>query len=299
MRRFTLADLLVLITVMMWGLNVTVVKILVGTWQPMALAFARISLAFVLYLAVVPVWEGAPRISRRAIPLLFLTTACGLWLNQVVFTYGMQRTTASSMTLILTTVPIFTSLGSFVLGWERPGWRHWVGIVAGVIGVILIVFAQPSDSQHSATIVGDALGLVAAAGWAGYSLSVRPLMLSYSPYRISLFVMLIGVITIAPIGIPQIAASRLGSISPLGVGLLLYAGLGAIGLTNILWFTGIQRLGPARATVYVYLEPFFGLIAAVLFLHETLSPLQLVGGMTVLAGIIYGRERRPEAPSLD
>lgn len=293
-RRFTAADLFLFTTICIWGLNVSIVKALLAHIEPMALTVLRFSMASAVFALILPVTERLPRVRRSSLPLLVAAGACGIWLNQVAFTYSLENTTASNVTLLITTIPIFAAIGSFLLGWERPGWRHWTGIAISVAGVALVVVAAPQVEGHQSNLLGDLLALLMAASWATYSLMLRTLMRAYSAPKISLYVTVVGLVLLLPLGVPQLAGSHLAGLSPWQWLLIAYTSVVAVALTNILWYTGIHRLGPSRATVYSYLQPFVGLIFAVLILGESLAVLQLVGGGLILGGILFGREPQPE-----
>lgn len=295
MRRFTLADGLLLATVSIWALNVTVVKLLLGHLDPMALAVVRFTITTTVFAFLVPLREGSVRVARRSLPLLAAAGLCGIWLNQVAFTYGLKNATAATITLMMTTVPLFVAVGSFLLGWERPGRRHWSGIVAGVVGVTVIVLGTPQAPGHVTSVLGQLLGLLTAASWALYSLMLRSLMQVYSPSRISLYVVAVGLLGLAPLGVPQLSVDRLAALTPDLWGLILFSSLVSVVLTNLFWYTGIHRLGPARATLYSYVQPAAGLLFALLILHEPLGLFQVAGGAIVLGGVMYGREPRPTA----
>ncbi len=294
MRRFTLADGLVFTTIMIWALNVTVVKLLLDHFDPVALAVVRFTVTTSVFALIVPLREGSVSISRRHLALMIAAGLCGIWLNQVAFTYGLENATAATITLLLTTIPVFAGIGSMLLGWERPGWRHWAGVMIGFGGVVVIVLSTPQTAGHTSNFLGEFLGLLTAASWAAYSLMLRPLMQVYSPFRISLYVAGVGLLALLPLGLRQLSLSHLEALSIGDWGLVLYSSLGAIVLTNIFWYTGIHRLGPARTTVYSYLQPVVGVIFALIILKEPVALLQLAGGAIVLAGIIFGRETTPE-----
>ena len=77
---------------------------------------------------------------------------------------------------------------------------------------------------------------------------------------------------------------------------LLYAILGPLVLTNILWFKAVDRVGPSRATLVANLQPFVAAIFALVLLSETITPLQVVGGVLIGGGILLARRRwRPAA----
>jgi drug/metabolite transporter (DMT)-like permease len=79
--------------------------------------------------------------------------------------------------------------------------------------------------------------------------------------------------------------------------LLLFATLGPLVLTNVLWFRSIHRIGANRATLAANLQPFVAAVLAVILLSEPLSALQIAGGVLIAVGILFVR-RRP-SPRLD
>jgi drug/metabolite transporter (DMT)-like permease len=70
-------------------------------------------------------------------------------------------------------------------------------------------------------------------------------------------------------------------------------------ITNVLWFTAIDRVGANRASLYANLQPFLGALFAVLTLNETMGTLQIVGGAVIAAGILLARQRRAPVASVD
>jgi len=59
---------------------------------------------------------------------------------------------------------------------------------------------------------------------------------------------------------------------------------------------GIQKLGPTKASIMGTIEPVFTTILAVLFLGETLQPIQLLGGLLILVSLILLQVRRNPQP---
>ena len=55
--------------------------------------------------------------------------------------------------------------------------------------------------------------------------------------------------------------------------------IGPLFLTNILWFTAIDRVGPSRASLFANLQPFFAVVFALLLLSESLQPVEIAGGV--------------------
>ena len=69
--------------------------------------------------------------------------------------------------------------------------------------------------------------------------------------------------------------------------------VGPLVITNLLWFTAIDRVGPSRASLFANLQPFLAAVIALLLLDESLTRLQVAGGLLIAAGIVFSRGRRP------
>ena len=68
-----------------------------------------------------------------------------------------------------------------------------------------------------------------------------------------------------------------------------YAVIGPLFLTNILWFTAIDRVGPSRASLFANLQPFFVVLFALLLLSEHLNRWEIAGGVAIAVGIALER----------
>ena len=74
--------------------------------------------------------------------------------------------------------------------------------------------------------------------------------------------------------------------------LLVFATLGPLVVTNVLWFRSLDRIGPSRATLATNLQPFVAAVFAVVLLGEPIDAVQVVGGVLIGAGILVARSRR-------
>jgi drug/metabolite transporter (DMT)-like permease len=69
--------------------------------------------------------------------------------------------------------------------------------------------------------------------------------------------------------------------------------------TNFLWFTAIDRVGPSRASLWANLQPFLAAIIALIALSETLTALQVAGGLALAGGIVLAPRPSPPVPDAD
>jgi drug/metabolite transporter (DMT)-like permease len=140
---------------------------------------------------------------------------------------------------------------------------------------------------------GYALVLLGAATWAAYSVAIAPLMSRYTASRISAYTLAIGAVLLLVAGAPQLASQDYGSLPSLVWVAYVFAVLGPLCLTNLLWFNSIEQVGPSRASLYANLQPFLGAIFALLILSESITALQVGGGLLIAAGIVLSRREQP------
>jgi drug/metabolite transporter (DMT)-like permease len=213
--------------------------------------------------------------------------------NQIAFVYSLRTTSASVIALILAATPLFAALIGLALGTERLSPRFWVGAIVSFAGVGLV--ALGTGAAVGGDAVGVLLGILTAITWAVYSIAVTPLMQRYSPSRISAVVLGCAWVPLALVAMPQTRTQDW----QLGWeiwALLVFATLGPLVLTNVLWFRSLDRIGPARATLATNLQPFLAAVFAVVLLGETLTVVQVAGGILIAVGILLARRRSAPAP---
>jgi len=278
-------------TILIWALNFTVTRyVLEHGFHPLAYSSVRYGIAATMFAAFTYGYERSFRVRRRDIALLVAAAVVGILLNQLSYVYAIKFTNASTTALILGSTPIFAALIAYAIGLERMSSRFWVATFVSFGGVGLVAIGS---GQVRGDIKGDLLGVATAATWAAYSVAIAPLMRRYSPYRISAIVLVIGWIAVAATGSHQLATQSFHLRWEVWA-LLAFAVLGPLVLTNILWFKALDRVGPSHATLFANAQPFVAVIFAVLLLGESLSWLQIAGGVAIGVGIWLARRRREE-----
>jgi drug/metabolite transporter (DMT)-like permease len=283
---------MLLATVVIWSLNFTVTKyVLNHGFKPLAYGGLRFGGAAAVFIVVVAVRERSFRLRRSDIPFIFVAAFIGIFLNSIAFVYGTKLTTATTVALIFGTLPILTALFAAAGGIERLHSGFWVAAGVSFSGVCLV--ALGTEEGVSGHLLGYALVLVATATWAGYSVAVSPLMTRYTASRISAYGLTIGAVLLLAVAAPQLAEQDFGSLPALVWLAFAFAVLGPLVLTNLLWFNSIEQVGPSRAALYANLQPFFGAIFALLILSESMTAIQIAGGVLIAIGILLSRRSRP------
>jgi len=279
---------MLLTTVLLWALNLSVTKFILDEGlAPLSYAAVRYGLAAAIFVALALAVEGSLRISRTHLWRVGLA-AVTLWVNQMCFVFALDLTAASTVGILLGAIPVFTGLFGLALGTERATGRFWLAAAVSFVGVALV--ALGAAGQVSASVTGIVLGIATAATWAAYSVVFAPLTRTYSVTRISAVVLPCTWILLALTGIPQMRDQD-WSLGWEIWALLVFATIGPLVLTNVLWFRSIRRIGANRATLVANLEPFVAAVLAVVLLSEPLGLLQILGGIAIAGGIVLARRR--------
>lgn len=280
---------MLLVTVSIWAFNFTVTRyVLTHGFAPLAYGSLRFAAAAVVVSGITLGLERSLRLEPKHAFLLGVAAIVGIYLNSIAFVYSVDLTSASTVALIFGSLPIVTALIAYALGVERLQRRFWIAAAISFAGVVLV--AVGSGSGVSGNLGGNLLAFVATATWGAYSVAIVPLLRVYSVWRISAGALLMGSIPLVLTALPQIADQRwdLGALVWAG---FAFAVLGPLVLTNFLWFTAIERVGPSRATLVTNLQPFLAALFAVALLSEELTWIQVAGGLAIGAALLLARRR--------
>ena len=291
MRRPEVADLMLLATVTLWALNFTVTKYVISHgFQPIAYGALRFGGAAVFFGGLTYVRERSFALGRRDLLTLAGAALVGIFLNQLAFVYAIKLTTATTVALLFGTLPVLTGLFAWLLGIERVGSRFWLAAVLAFGGAALV--ALGSGGGVSGQLWGDLLGFAASATWAWYTVAVSPLLARYSTLRVSAVAFAIGMVPLVLVGLPQLTSQDYDLGWTIWL-LYAFAIVGPLVTANLLWFGGISRVGPSRASVFANLQPFLAAIFSLLILSEPLTRVQVAGGVAIAGGILLSRRPGP------
>ncbi len=227
-----------------------------------------------------------PRVARADWRALALVALLGVPGGGVGVMAAQRYISADVASLLTVLGPVFTALAAYLLLGQRLS-RPQAGGIALAIGGFLVILLL--GGQGARFEVGNMLGVLLMASspfcFAFYTVLCKPLVMRHGAATVTGLVMLIGVAYLTPLLSPQFARNLL-ALSGRGWGAALFSGLVATGVSYLLWNRGLRVLQPAQVAVYIYLVPVFGVLAAALALGDRPTPWALLGGLTILAGVV-------------
>jgi len=278
---------LALVCVMtIFGLTFIAIKVALLDLGPYTLAFARFIIATIT-LSLVGGWNRS-KLDLKALPWsrLSLMGLLGVTLFFALQNLALTYTTASNASLILSSIPAVTAIVSSLMIGEAISRARVASIAVSIAGVSLIVLGGSKGSLWlGGRMIGDLLIFLCALLWACYTVISRSLAGRLPYLTITLLSTAFGTLFLTPLSVYEYATSGPMRISMPTAVALLFLGLVASALAFLLYNFAVSRLEASEATIYVNLSPLVTVCAASLILHETLSLLQLVGGIVVLSSI--------------
>jgi len=277
--RFSVIDIMLIGMCVVWGINFTVVKIaLEANLSPLSFNSIRFSLSSLFLLAVLWIRERNLSIRRQDIGRLFLLGFIGNTAYQLLFIHGILRTTAGNSSLILATTPLFVAILSSVLLIEKIRRRIWYGVIISFIGIVLIsVGAGKTPTIPSENWIGDLLILVGTICWSTYTVFSKPLLQHYSPLKLTTLTISMGTPLLVLVSIPSLAQQDWSAVSTQGWLSLAYSFCFAIAIGYTVWYTGVNKIGNARTSLYENLVTVIAVIVAWIILSESMTPIQILG----------------------
>jgi len=279
-----------------WAGNFVVVKAAIGIVPPVGYSLVRFLLAGLILLAICQWQEGSVKLPRSDILPLFVIGAMGFGVYQILWPTALSTTTAGNSALLVASTPIFTALVAAASGADVLTRRRLLGAVVAFAGVGLVVAAGHGLGAQRIAL-GDVLTLVAALCWAIYVSFGAPILRRHSPLRTTAWAILFGTIVMLPPGAWQLAGVDWARVPLAPAGLaVLYSGLLAGSIGNVIVLRGVQLLGPTRITNLQFVPPAVAVVLAAIFLGESIQIGQIAGGLVIVAGILIARHERKSHP---
>ncbi|MBL0372346.1 DMT family transporter [Rhizobium sp. KVB221] len=290
------AYIFLLITAFGWAGNAVIAKFAVGHIGPFGLSAARWMLALVLIIAIsVPqIRRDWPKIQQYW-PLLLGYGAVGFAGFNALLYSALQYTSAINCVIEQAGIPGIIFISNYLLFRMKVSIAQIAGFSLTLLGVGLTAtngsFASIGDLHLN---FGDALMLVAAVAYAGYTVSLRwkpdihwkSLMAATATGAVLASVPLAGV---------EIASGKFIVPDTIGWIAILYTGTIPSLLSQIFYVRGVELIGPNRAGLFINAVPVFGTLLSVMLLSEQLQPFHIAALAMVLSGIAIAEKGRPRA----
>ena len=289
-------DLLLLLMIVIWGSNFSVVKYALRDFPEVSFNALRLIIASAVFLAAIAtvraranagVRPPEPPVTRREWGSLVFLGVIGTGFYQLLFLAGVARTSVANSSLIFGCTPVAVAIMSSIAGHDRLTWTRWAGAALSFSGIYTLVGLGAELS--TATLAGDALIFGAMLCWSVYSVAAQPLLRRHSPLIVTGWAMVSGTVLYLAFAIVPLLRTDWSRISTFSWVLMIASALLALAFSYIVWYTAVQKIGSARTAIYSNLTPIVAMIVAALWLGEPITSTQVLGATLILSGIALTR----------
>ena len=286
----TRLDFLLLLMILIWGSNFSIVKVALRDFPEGPFNAMRLVTATIVFLAVIFGTSARQRLralSRRDWIELFFLGSVGTFLYQFCFVASVKRTSVANGSLIIGISPIVIAVMSAIAGHERIRPVRWLGIAVAMFGLYLVVGKGVDMSAQ--TFRGDLLMMGGVLCWAIYSVASQSILKRHSPLVVIALTFSFGATLYVLFMTPVLIATDWSAVSGFSWLMMLTSALLALNLSYWIWYTGLKRLGGSRTSVYSYLTPVVAMVVAAVWLSEPIAANQLAGAGAIFAGLLITR----------
>jgi drug/metabolite transporter (DMT)-like permease len=309
-------DALLLLMVLIWGGNYSLVKATLAELPPRPFNALRMSVASAAFaVALAGMWArqrtvpdpagraqsqvpgplvdrllGVSRPAAADWVRLLVAALIGHTTYQLFFIEGLARTTAANAALLIGCSPIVVSIASALVGHDRLARAHWFGLALSFAGVYLVV--GRAAAIGGAGIGGDLLMLGAVLCWAAYAILSRTLLDRHSPLFVTGGTMIAGTVVFVAVVWRDVVRVDWGALPGWAWSATVLSALTALTLAYLIYYVSVMRIGVARTTVWTNVVPIVGMVFAWTTLSERVDVWQAGGAALILTGVAVTRLAR-------
>jgi drug/metabolite transporter (DMT)-like permease len=275
-------------TVVLWASAFPAIRVgLVGLGVA-GLSFTRLAVASIALALIAPLLK-VRRPRRRDLPLIALCGASGMSAYQLLLNWGEVNVSAGTASLLIAIAPVFSVLLASAFLGEVLGRNTVLGSAIAIAGAAVITVAGSATHVSSGALVVLAAAVVQGI----YHFASKPLLKRYTGLEVACYAIWTGTLFLLPLAPGFVRA--LASAPPSATAAAIYLGLLPSALGFVVWGYAVARLSLAVSTAALYLVPPVALIVAFVWLGETPHPVELVGGLISIVGVLLINRRQSPA----
>lgn len=270
-----------LVFALIWSSAFTSARIIVADASPLASLALRFFVSgligVTIALALGQTWRLTRDQWRATIIFGICQNAIYLGLNF----YAMQTVEASLASIIASIMPLMVAFAGWIVFRDRLPILGVIGLIMGIAGVVIIMSARMNAGID---LYGVGLCFVASVALTVATLSIRSMSSGGN------LMMVIGLQMFVGAGMLALASALTETlrvnVTPELIAAFVYTTLAPGLLATWIWFALVARIGAIKAATFHFLNPFFGVAVAAVFLGEKLGAQDIFGVVIIAAGIL-------------
>jgi drug/metabolite transporter (DMT)-like permease len=287
----------------LFGASFVATKHALATIPPGQLIFLRFSIAAVLFCLFLP-FSPTTRIDRRGYLGVFLLASLEPGAYFFLEALGIQRTLASTASVLIATIPVFVLVIEAVVLKTRVVAREAAVILVSIAGIVLLLSAGGVGPTIGGTLAGNLLVLAAAFSASLYTALAPAVIARHSPLAVSRLQSFYATALYLPLALREWLRGQHPTFTWSSTAALLYLGVGCSFFGYILLNTALARARASLVGAFSNIIPVVATGLAVILLREHLQRVQLIGAIVVIGSLaaltwLQSRPRRAMPGKLD
>jgi drug/metabolite transporter (DMT)-like permease len=275
---------LLLATVIGWGLNWPAMKLLLEEVPPFSIRAASAAVGVAL-LAAIAARRGEPlAVPPRLFPRLTLAALLNVTAWMGLASFSLLWLAAGEATIVCYTMPVWASIFAWIVLGERITARRLLALAVGFTGLLVLVLGDGLD-VGIAKLPGVGFALAAALLFSLGTVVTKRWPVAMPPASLVAWQTGLGCLPLL-IGALIFDSVDVAAISTQSWLLLLYGGIAPLGLCYLAWFAALKRLPASAAAAGTLLTPVVGVITAALFLGEPLGLREVLALSLTIGGVV-------------
>lgn len=271
-----------------WSFSFVWFKIANQVYEPIAIVYIRLLISIIILTSFLVLTGGFMKIKKKDRKYFLMLAVFEPFFYFLGESFALTYVSSTVCSVLISTIPVFATIGAWLLFREKLKFINYAGIILSFIGVM--VFIIKKDGSLPFNMKGLVLLLVAVLSAVGYNLTLSRLVGSYSPVYIVNVQNIIGAILFTPIFFIFNfdtfihTAHSFSSLKPI-FQLALFASCGAF----ILFAYSVKRMGITKANAFSNCIPIFTALFAFMLLGDKLGVQNIIGMGIVIAGLFMSQ----------
>ena len=293
------AHIAVLFTNIFFASNYSLVKFISPSHVgPYGLNIIRVGVSLFLFWALWTAGKLLPGnnvpdagIQQKHLGRFLLCGLTGVAVNQMLFIKGLTMTSTIHASLLMLCTPLLITLLAFWVLKEKVTSLKITGLIAGISGAVLLISSK--EKSGTASLLGDVFIILNAIAYTLYFIFVKPLMQVYSPIHVVRWVFTFGFLMMLPFGFVQFSEIDWHQFDWRHLAALTFIVVCGTFLAYAFNIYGIRHLGAGITGSYIYTQPIFATIIAIIFLDEKFTIEKLIAGVLIFGGVFLVSRKTP------
>lgn len=272
--------ILLILTIIMWGISFISIKITLNVFPPLSLAFYRFVIASIILYPIMKLVAPKEKLLKKDIPLMSVAAIIGITIYFFFENNGILRISASAASVIIAFMPAVAVFGEIVFLKKPPKLIAVMGIILSIFGVYLVI---GGDIATGGSLSGYFYMLGAAISFSIYLVITKPLFDTYSDITVSFYQSLFGCIAFIPfLGFEKVSWGLLNTNISLH---FIFLAILCSGIATYFYMYALNNLGVTISAVFMNLIPVVTFIVSYLWFGETPNGIQILGATVVILSV--------------